>query len=121
MRAIPALLAIVLVAVCTTTAFSPLQYQREQSFKFHEGNANPSKSSLLKAFIKARLPETVIPDSYELQITPIMQTGVGGFKSWTAPGFVRIVVTALEATSVITLNAVSLTIDAASPTVCVMP
>jgi hypothetical protein len=112
---------IFVLACCAAaaSAFSPLQFERQRGFPSHShASAKKSGNELHKAFTKARLPTTaVLPVSYDLFLTPILDAGVGSFEQWTAPGAVTIIVNATALTTTITLNSVGLTIDGASVTV----
>ena len=117
MKIILNILAIVSIIACTTQAFSPLQIERERGFL--SSHSSKHKSNLEKTFTKARLPVSVHPLSYELEISPILDDGIPSFTKWTAPGSVRILVNVTAATNVITLNSVGITIDDPSITVSI--
>lgn len=56
-----------------------------------------------------RLPQTILPISYNIQLLPIIEEG-----NFTTLGFVEIVMDCVEATSSITMNIANITVDQSS-------
>lgn len=93
----------------TIRASPPLQLEVQRGFP---PILDPIINNFPNEGVNTRLPSSVIPNHYRLQIVPILDTSLGLERQFTAPGKVEISVTSVEPTPTITLHSKDIEFDA---------
>ena len=101
-----------ILLVAAVKGSPPLQLEDQRGLPLSE-----SANNVISTLNTIRLPSSITPSNYKLQIVPILDTSLGPERQFTAPGKVAITVACTKITKVITLHAKEIDFDLSKVTV----